>query len=347
MWWRSILQTVLNNNASDLHLTIGRPPALRIDGKLFLTALPAITTHDIDCFLAEQLSLWQQEQLTVTGSVDFTYLCSGLGRFRVNAFRQQGQIALALRVIMSIIPSLAELGLPSLVYQLTCQHHGLVLAVGATGSGKSTTLAAMIQAIIKSRSVHILTLEDPIEYVFESTESLIHQRELVRDFSSFAVALRSALREDPDVILLGELRDLDTIATAITAAETGHLVLASLHTATAVQAVERIVSVFPAEQQQRVQWQLANVLQGIIAQRLLPLRFGAGRIAAVELLAATPAVRNLIREGKFHQLTGLMQTGARFGMQTMDAAVSDLYQRQLITREHLQEHITDPMILAE
>lgn len=280
------------------------------------------------------------------GEIDFSFAIFGLSRFRVNAFKQRGSIAIVIRIVNENIPTLEELGHPPVLKTLAAQARGLVLVTGPTGSGKSTTLAAMINLINQERSCHILTLEDPIEYLHKHNKSIVNQREMHSDTKSFTIALRAALREDPDVILVGEMRDPETIATAITAAETGHLVFATLHTGSAAQTIDRIIDAFPAHQQQQIRVQLSVTLQGIVAQQLLPRMNGKGRIAALEILIATPAVRNIIREGKTHQLTSVIQTGLKFGMQPMDIALRDLYRRGNISYEEAMTHAIDQETFA-
>jgi twitching motility protein PilT len=336
-----LLREAVARKASDLHITVGIPPVLRIDGKLVRTDLPPLKPADTEDLLATIAGESQLAAFDDWGETDFSYAIPGLSRFRVNAFRQRGATAIAVRVVAERVPALAELGMPDTVAALADKPRGLVLVTGPTGSGKSTTLAAMIDRINRGRTCHIVTIEDPIEYLHRHDKSIVNQREVQADTRSFAAALRAALREDPDVILVGEMRDLETIATAITAAETGHLVLATLHTGDAAQTVDRIVDVFPPYQQQQVRVQLSLTLQGIVAQQLLP-RLGGGRVAAVELLLATPAVRNVIREGKAHQIPSIIQTAAKSGMQTMDAALRDLYRRGFVSYDEAAARALDP-----
>lgn len=330
-----ILAAATQVGASDVHLTVGLPPVFRRHGKLEAQAgwppLTATTTE----MLVQQILGPRWEEFVQRKELDLAYSVPGLGRFRVNAFHQRGSIGAAIRLVGSVIRSLDELGLPPVVGELADQPHGLILVTGPTGSGKSTTLAAMIDRINERRSCHIITLEDPIEYLHHHKKSIVNQREIGSDSPSFASALRAALRQDPDVILVGEMRDLETVATAITAAETGHLVLATLHTGSAVQSIDRIIDVFPPHQQAQIRIQLADTLVGVITQQLLTRADGRGRVAAVEILIATPAVRNLIREGKTHQIVSLMQTGGRFGMQTMEMALKQLETRGIISPEHI------------
>jgi len=326
-----LLRQAVNSGASDLHITVGVPPTLRVDGNLVSTEHQILTVKETERLFIAITTVEQQRLFKDHGEIDFSFAIFGLSRFRVNAFRQRGSVAMVIRVVNENVPTLEELGHPQILRTLASQARGLVLVTGPTGSGKSTTLAAMINLINQERSCHILTLEDPIEYLHKHRKSIVNQREMHTDTESFAIALRSALREDPDVILVGEMRDPETIATAITAAETGHLVFATLHTGSAAQTIDRIIDAFPAYQQQQIRIQLSVTLQGIVAQQLLPRMDKKGRIAALEILIATPAVRNIIREGKTHQLTSVIQTGAKFGMQPMDIALRDLYRRGIVS----------------
>ncbi|RKO66729.1 type IV pilus twitching motility protein PilT [Desulfofundulus salinus] len=348
-----LLKLAFELKASDIHLTAGRPPVFRVHGKLFaadelgaravpgVEDLPVLTAGDTEALARQLIPGDRFQQFMQVGESDLSYAIPGVGRFRVNAFKQRGTVALAIRLIPERIPTFDELGLPEVVAHLARRPRGLVLVTGPTGSGKSTTLAAMIDLINSESRLHIITLEDPIEYVHRHKKSLVNQREIGRDSLSFAAALRAALREDPDVILVGEMRDLETIATAITAAETGHLVLATLHTTSAAQTIDRIIDVFPPHQQQQVRLQLAGALEGVIAQQLLPRRDRPGRVAALEILVATPAIRNLIREGKTHQIISHLQTGARYGMQTLDMALRNLVRTGVIGREEALARAAD------
>lgn len=327
-----LLDQAVYSRASDLHITAGVPPIFRIDGQLVPTNHMILNVNDTERLFKEISTPEQQQKFYEHGEIDFAYSVPGLSRFRVNAFHQRGSVAIAIRVINEKIPTLEELRHPRVVRALACQARGgLVLVTGPAGSGKSTTLAAMINLISQERFCHILTLEDPIEFLHKHNKSIVNQREINTDTKSFANALRAALREDPDVILVGEMRDSETIATVITAAETGHLVFATLHTGSAVQTINRIIDAFPSYQQQQIRIQLSLILQGIIAQQLLPRIDQIGRVAALEILIATPAVRNVIREGKIHQLTSIIQTGAKVGMLTMDSALQNLYRRGIIS----------------
>ena len=336
-----LLREVMGRGASDLYITVGVPPVAKIHGALTHLDYPVLTAADTDDLLRAVAPPEQQARFRQTGEADFAYALPGVCRFRVNAFRQRGASAIVLRGIPEQIPTLEQLGLPEALKALARKPRGLVLVTGPTGNGKSTTLAAMIDLINTERALHVITLEDPIEYVHMHKKSVINQREIHNDTASFASGLRAALREDPDVILVGEMRDPETIAIAITAAETGHLVFATLHTSDAAQTVDRIIDVFPPHQQPQIRVQLAMTLQGVVSQQLLPRRDGTGRVAAVEVLVATPAVRNLIREGKTHQIISAIQTGGKFGMQTMDAALCDLCRRGAISIEEAASRASD------
>ena len=336
-----LLQEAVARRASDLHLTVGMPPIIRVHGSLEKMNFPTLKPDDTRQLFESMTTDDRLRQFQEIGEMDFSHAIFGLSRFRVNAFRQRGAIAIAIRVISEKVPSLDELGLPDIIKTFSRKPRGLVLVTGPTGSGKSTTLAAMIDLINEERSCNILTLEDPIEYLHRHKNSLVNQREIGADTQSFANGLRAALREDPDVILVGEMRDMETISIAVRAAETGHLVLATLHTGDAAQTVDRIIDVFPPHQQQQIRVQLSLTLQGIVAQQLLPQRDGSGRVAAVEVLVATPAARNLIREGKSHQLLSVIQTGAKSGMQSMDAALRDLCRSGIISDEEAMAHAMD------
>ncbi len=316
-----LLKAVVADDAiSDLHLTVNSKPIIRYNGKL----KPYIEydhTFDIEDTKEIARGLMNEEQWKTfeeTGELDFSYSIPGFSRFRVNAYYQRGTVGLALRVIPQEVPTIDQLGLPQVLKKLALQRKGLLLCTGPTGSGKSTTLASMIDQINNKRNCHVLTLEDPIEYLHKHKKSIVHQREVGIDTGSFANGLRAALRQDPDVILVGEMRDLETISIALEASETGHLVLATLHTNDAPKTVDRIIDVFPPHQQQQVRIQLASSINGVISQQLLPRANGNGRIAALEILIGTQAVKNIVREGKSHQLRSAMQTGAKFGMIVMN-----------------------------
>jgi len=328
-----LLRLVVEKKGSDLHLAAGVPPVLRIDGKLLATNFAVLSDFEVQRMIYGVLTDEQIRTFETDYELDCSYELKGLSRFRVNVYRDRGAVAVAFRVIPSKIPTVRELGLPLVLEDLSRRPRGLVLVTGPTGSGKSTTLAAMLGQINNERSEHIITIEDPIEYLHTHRRSLVNQRELGADTRTFAQALRHALRQDPDVILVGEMRDLDTMALAITAAETGHLVFSTVHTNSAAQTVDRIVDVFPPGQQEQIRIQLSNTLEAVVSQQLLPRAGTPGRIAAMEIMIASPAIRNLIREAKAHQITSIIQTSAHLGMQTMDQCLRDLYQRGLITYE--------------
>ncbi|TMC48574.1 MAG: type IV pilus twitching motility protein PilT [Chloroflexi bacterium] len=317
------LDALFDQGASDLVLSVGAPPSLRIDGQLVPAASSPLTADQTDLLMQQLMSDALQVAFKEQGAVDFSFDWQDRGRVRGNAFRQRGTTALALRAIPHVIPTFSELRLPAIVERLVDLPRGLILVTGPTGAGKSTTQASMIDAINRMRAQHLITIEDPIEYVFQNRRCIVEQREVGVDTPSFASALRSALREDPDVLLVGEMRDLDSIRIALTIAETGHLVLGTLHTNDTPQAINRIVDVFPAEQQQQIRVQLAASLQAVIYQQLLPLRHG-GRVAAFEVLMVTPAVRNLIRENKTAQLRNIIVTSREEGMQTLESALNEL-----------------------
>ncbi|HWI54133.1 MAG TPA: type IV pilus twitching motility protein PilT [Desulfobacteria bacterium] len=336
-----LLKTAIEQNASDLHLTVNVPPIIRVNGHLQQIS-ETVLTREFVADLAEQiLGEKQKEVFERRGEVDFSHSVAGFGRFRVNVFRQRGTPALSIRIIPPKVLTPEELGLPDTVKSLARKPNGLVLVTGPTGSGKSTTLAALIDLLNREISGHIITLEDPIEFLHTHKKCIVNQREIGLDSDNFPNALRAALRQDPDVILVGEMRDLETIATAITAAETGHLVFATLHTSSAAQTIDRIIDVFPPHQQNQVRVQLSLILQGIVAQTLLPRADGPGRVVATEMMAATPAIRNLIREGKTPQINTVIQSGAKYGMQTMDSSLKELYQQGIISYEEACKRVTD------
>lgn len=336
-----LLEEVVNKRASDLHIQVGNPPMLRIDGSL----VPVPKTPVLDAKAVEQLIMSildeeQQQILLKDKELDFSFAFGNLARFRANAFHERGNLAIALRSIPSVVQSVADLGLPKVVSSFAEYPQGLVLVTGPTGSGKSTTLAALVDKINTETAQHIVTIEDPIEFTHQSKQSVIVQREVHYDTYSFSAALRSALRQDPDVVLIGEMRDLETIAAAITIAETGHLVFATLHTNSAAQSIDRMIDVFPPHQQPQIRSQLANILQGICCQRLVPA-IGGGRVVAAEVLVANSAVRNIIREGKTHQLDAVIQTGADQGMQTMDRTLVKLVQTGVVTYDEARNYAID------
>lgn len=336
-----IVLTVVSSGASDLHLTVGAPPVMRRNGELVPIGNQILTAQDTRDIVYGILTGEQRQRLETNLEIDLSYAVPNRVRFRVNAYYQRAAVAAAFRVVPTVIKSLEELRLPDSIRDWTTKPRGLVLVTGPTGSGKSTTLAALIDEINSTRSCHIVTIEDPIEFLHRHKRSLINQRELGGDTLSFGNALRSALRQDPDVILVGEMRDLETIQIALTAAETGHLVFGTLHTSDAPQTVDRVIDVFPPHQQEQVRIMLANALQGVICQQLLPTVSG-GRVAATEVLMATPAVRNLIREGKTHQIYSMLQTGSQHGMQSMDACLAHLVRQGLITKHLAMERAGSP-----
>jgi twitching motility protein PilT len=329
-----LLSRAVELAASDLHLTLGAPPAVRVNGRL--EALAGCAALDADAtrtLLYRILTTEQQKRFELDRQLDFSYGVPGLARFRVNVYKQKESVAAAFRVVPDALKTLEELGLPESLLALTELPRGLVLVTGPTGSGKSTTLAALIDEINRTRSDHIITIEDPIEFLHRHKRCVVNQREIGTDATDFGSALRAALRQDPDVILLGEMRDLETISTALTAAETGHLVFGTLHTQSAPSTIDRIIDVFPAEQQEQVRTQLAGALQGVVTQALLPTADGQRRVAATEILLPDDAIRNLIRQGKVAQIYSYMQTGSRSGMQTMEQSLADLVSRRIVDAE--------------
>lgn len=328
-----LLEEVIKKKASDLHLQVGLAPTLRVDGSLLpVTGADPLTEESVETLIFAILDDDQKQILLKDKEFDFSFAFGDLGRFRVNAFHERGNLAAALRLIPNEMLTIEQLGLPQIVNKFAEYPRGLVLVTGPTGSGKSTSLAALVHKINVERAVHIVTIEDPIEFTHKSIKSVVVQREVHYDTYSFSAALRSSLRQDPDVVLIGEMRDLETIAAAITIAETGHLVFATLHTNSASQSIDRMVDVFPPHQQPQIRTQLSNILMAVCSQRLVP-SIGGGRVAAAELLIATPAVRNIIREGKTHQLEAVIQTGAEFGMQSMDKTLVNLIHAGTITYE--------------
>ena len=332
-----LLQKLVENNGSDLHISSALPPVMRVDGKLKRMDYPPLTPEDVENLLFPMLSNEQRRRLEQEWELDFSYGIEGLSRFRVNFYKDKGNYAAAFRTITSTVPSFDQLGLPEIVRTTAEKPRGLILVTGPTGSGKSTTLAAMIDYINSTRAEHILTIEDPVEFVHTSKSSIIHQRELGMDTRSFANALKSALREDPDIILVGEMRDHETIALALTAAETGHLVFGTLHTSSASQTVDRIIDVFPEGQQQQIRVQLANSLVAAFAQTLLPKvqpdGTKKGRVMAQEIMLVIPAIANLIRESKAAQIYSTIQMNQGLGMQTLEMALANLYKQKVITLE--------------
>jgi twitching motility protein PilT len=340
-----ILRVAMEARASDLHVTSPFPPVLRIDGALITQdGLPSLTVEDVEQILNDVTNEEQRKSFRRELELDFAYTIPGIGRFRANASIQRGNISIAFRLLYVIVPAIDELGLPELCKDLALKERGLVLVTGPAGSGKSTTLAAMVEYINTMRRRRIITIEDPIEFLHENKKCFISQREVGTDTWSFAVALKHALRQDPNVILVGEMRDLETIATVLTAAETGHLVFATLHTPSAPQAIDRMIDVFPPHQQQQIRIQISTTLEGVLYQTLIPRRDGTGRVVAVEIMLATDAVRNLIREGRTPQMWNVMQTGSQHGMQTIDQALQNLYRNGLISLEEAVIRYRDPEV---
>jgi twitching motility protein PilT len=338
-----LLLDVIARNASDLHLTAGAPPMVRVRGRLIaLEGYPKLSPNDTREIVYGILTNDQRQRFETDWQLDFAYSVPGHARFRVNAYFQRAAIGAAFRLIPAMIQSIDELGLPPATYEFIKKPRGFVLVTGPTGSGKSTSLASMIDAINVEREEHIMTIEDPIEFLHAHKKCIVNQRELGSDAQTFGLALKAALRQDPDVILVGEMRDLETISTALTAAETGHLVFATLHTQSAPQTIDRIIDVFPAHQQDQVRVQLSVALQGVMTQQLIPTSDGSGRVVAAEVLVPTPAVRNLIREGKTHQIPSAMQTGSNVGMQTMDTALAQLVRAGKITQRLAEQRSSTP-----
>lgn len=326
-----LLKIAVEEGASDLHLSPGIPPFLRIYGNMRpITGQDTLLPADVEHLVRPTMTTEHWEILEHRGEVDFSYGVRGLARFRCNVYRQRGSLSVAMRVINAKILSLDQLGLPEVIYDVARKKDGLVLVTGPTGSGKSTTLASMIDLINQERQGVVITLEDPIEYLHSHKGCIINQREVGADTHSFANGLRSALRADPDVILVGEMRDLETIATAISAAETGHLVLSTLHTRGAAKTIDRIIDAFPPDNQQQIRVQLSTVLEAVISQQLIPKKDGQGMVPAVEVMLGTPAIGNMIREGKTHQINSIIETGTRFGMKTLDSSIDELIAKDLI-----------------
>lgn len=336
-----LLEEVIRKKASDLHIQVGLPPMLRVDGSLApIAGFKEMNDAEVEKLVFATLDQDQQQILIKDKEFDFSFAFGDLGRFRVNAFHERGNLAAALRLIPNDIKTIQELGMPAIVNTFSEYPRGLVLVTGPTGSGKSTTLSALVDKINEERAHHIITIEDPIEFTHHSKKSVVVQREIHYDTYSFSAALRSSLRQDPDVVLIGEMRDLETISAAITIAETGHLVFATLHTNSAAQSIDRMIDVFPPHQQPQIRAQLSNILMAICSQRLVPA-IGGGRVVAAEVLVATSAVRNIIREGKIHQLDAVIQTGADQGMQSMDKTLIGLVQAGTVTYDEARNYAVD------
>ncbi|HTY78819.1 MAG TPA: type IV pilus twitching motility protein PilT [Candidatus Bathyarchaeia archaeon] len=343
-----LLTIMIERGASDLHITTGTPPQIRLHGKLTpLTQFERLTPQDTQRLAYSVLNEGQKQKYEEDNELDLSFGIQGLARFRCNVYRQRGAVAAAIRVIPIKIRSFDELGLPPIVEQLADRPKGLILVTGPTGSGKSTTLAAMVDKINNERTEHIMTIEDPIEFVHHHKKCLVNQREVFSDTQSFKNALKYILRQDPDVVLVGEMRDLETISAALTIAETGHLTLGTLHTNSCAQTINRIIDVFPTSQQSQVRAQLSLVLEGVLSQQLIPTPDGRGRVMSLEIMVTTPAIRNLIREEKIHQIYSAMQAGQKFGMQTMNQSLLELVQKRKISREEALNRSTLPEELAQ
>jgi twitching motility protein PilT len=338
---RDLLGDMIQKRASDLHITAGVPPEYRIDGLLVPTEHDVLTPEACASLAYSVLSDEQRKRFETTKELDFSFGVKGLSRFRANTFLQRGVVSMAIRQIPYEILPMEKLGLPPVVREFTNRHKGLILVTGPTGSGKSTTLASMLDKINSTRQSHIITIEDPIEYIHHHKKCIVNQREIGADTSSFPTALKYVLRQDPDIILIGEMRDLETIEAAITIAETVHLVFATLHTNSSMEAVNRVVDVFPADQQRQILTQLAFTLEGVMTQQLIPRSRGQGRVMCAEVLVCTPAIKAIIREGKTHQIYSLMQAGQKFGMQTMNMALLQAVLDKALTPEDAMEHSTD------
>jgi twitching motility protein PilT len=338
---RQLLEEMIPKRASDLHITAGVPPMYRIDGSVEPTVHETLTPDMTASLAYSVLSDDQRKRFETTKELDFSFGVKGLSRFRANVFLQRGVVSMVIRQIPYDILQMEKLGLPSVVREFTLRQKGFVLITGPTGSGKSTTLAAMLDRINSTRQSHIITVEDPIEYIHQNKKCIVNQREIGTDTNSFPNALKYVLRQDPDIILIGEMRDLETIEAALTIAETGHLVFATLHTNSAYEAVNRIVDVFPSDQQKQILTQLAFTLEGVVTQQLIPRSHGKGRIMCAEVLVCTPAIRAVIREAKTHQIYSLMQAGQKYGMQTMNQSLLQAVLDKALTPEHAMERCTD------
>jgi len=336
---RELLESMAERNASDLHITAGAPPTLRVHGHLAKLNFPPLTPEQTKALAYSMITTEQRERFEANHELDFSYGIAGLSRYRVNVYQQKNAVGIAIRSIPHNPKTFEELGLPGEICNTLIQRHkGLILVTGPTGQGKTTTMAAMVDKINRTRDTHIVTVEDPIEYLYTHEKSLVNQREVGADTHSFPAALKYVLRQDPDVVLIGEMRDLETIQAALTIAETGHLTFATLHTNSCAQSIDRIIDVFPPHQQPQVRAQLALVLEAIFNQLLIPRKDGRGRVMAMEILTVTPAIRNMIREEKAHQIYSAMQAGQKFGMQTMNQALANLYLRGLLSRQDALSH---------
>lgn len=343
---RELLELARSKKASDIHITVGVPPTLRINGELVETDFQRMMPPDTEAFADGLMNEKQKQEVETSGQADFAYSLKEFGRYRVNIFKQRGSYAATMRLVGTRIPTPEELNIPESVVRLTDKRRGMVLVTGPTGSGKSTTLASLIDQINKKYNVHIITLEDPIEYLHRHQKAIVNQREMGLDSVSYAQSLRAALRQDPDVILVGEMRDLETISIAVTAAETGHLVFSTLHTIGAASTIDRIIDVFPPYQQDQIRVQLASVLECVISQQLLPKADGSGRLAAFEVMHANTAIRNLVREGKTHQISSIIQTNRKSGMNTMDDYILDLYNTGKISWENALSFAVDSAMVS-
>ena len=341
-----LLMVAKEHDASDVHISVGVPPKMRVNGALVDMNYPRLFPEDTSAIIMPVLSEVQAEMLNKTGEIDFSYSIPKAGRYRVNAYKQRGTVSAAIRLVGTIIPKPNELGIPRSVVDLINKQRGLVLVTGPTGSGKSTTLASILDQINETKEKHIITLEDPIEYLHTHKKAMVNQREIGTDSHSYATALRAALREDPDVILVGEMRDLETISIAITAAETGHLVFSTLHTTGAASTIDRVIDVFPPHQQQQIRVQLAMVLECVVSQQLIAKDRQKGRVAAFEVMHNSVAIKNLIRENKTYQINSMMQTSKKLGMQTMDDALYDLYMAGHISAESALNYAQDTQLMS-
>ena len=341
-----LLMAAKEYNASDVHISVGVPPKMRVNGALMDMNYPKLFPEDTSAIITPILTQTQADMLNRKGEIDFSYSIAKAGRYRVNAYKQRGTISAAIRLVGTEIPKPSDLGIPKSVVDLINRQRGLVLVTGPTGSGKSTTLASILDQINETKDKHIITLEDPIEYLHSHKKSMVNQREIGTDSNSYATALRAALREDPDVILVGEMRDLETISIAVTAAETGHLVFSTLHTTGASSTIDRVIDVFPPHQQQQIRVQLAMVLECVVSQQLIARDRQPGRIAAFEVMHNTVAIKNLIRENKTYQINSIMQTSKKFGMQTMDDCLYDLYMAGHISAESALNYAQDMQVMT-